>query len=153
MMEAFFQRLLDSSAGFTGNEGRGDLRSVTVDLGDGTQVEVADEGDEVLGLYAKVAEFEEEPPEAFWKDIAIANFGCAGTSGATLGYDPETRTVLLVRYWPIGGMETAAAFALVELFVETVYTWRDRVERLEAGSLLPEDSAPIPHDRDLPHFA
>lgn len=152
-MEAFFQRLLGGSSGFTGNEGQGDLRSVTLDLGDGAQVEVADEGDEVLGLYAKVAEFEEEPPEAFWKDIAIANFGCAGTDGSTLGYDPETRTLLLVRYWPIRGMEPAAALQLVELFVETFFTWRDRVERLVANSLMSEDSTPIPPNWNLSRLA
>lgn len=153
MEESPFYQLIDRISGAADSRGEGDLRSVSLDLGDGALLELVDEGDDVFGLYATVAEFEEEPPEALWKDIAIANFGCAGTDGATLGYDPETRKLLLVRYWPIGAMETTAAVEVVELFVETVYTWRERVQRLVAGSLLPVDSGPSPHDPDLPHFA
>ena len=153
MEESPFYQLVERICGSADSLAEGDLRSVSLDLGDGALIELADEGDDVLGLYATVATFDEEPGEAVFKDIAIANFGCAGTDGATLGYDPETRTLLLVRYWPIGAMETTAAVEVVSLFVETIFTWRDRVARLVAGSLLPDDSCPIPHDPDLPHFA
>ena len=153
MEESPFYQLVERICGSADSLGEGDLRSVSLDLGDGALIELADEGDDVLGLYATVATFNEEPGEAVFKDIAIANFGCVGTDGATLGYDPETRTLLLVRYWPIGAMETTAAVEVVSLFVETFFTWRERVERLEAGSLLPDASIQASPERDLRGFA
>ena len=153
MEESPFYQLVERICGSADSLGEGDLRSVSLDLGDGALIELADEGDDVLGLYATVATFDEEPGEAVFKDIAIANFGCSGTDGATLGYDPETRTLLLVRYWPIGAMETTAAVEVVSLFVETFFTWRERVERLEAGSLLPDASIQASPERDLRGFA
>jgi hypothetical protein len=148
-----FYQLIERICGGSESGGEGDLRSVSLDLGDGALIELADEGDDVLGLYATVATFDEEPGEAVFKDISIANFGCAGTEGATLGYDPETRTLLLVRYWPIGAMETTAAVEVVSLFVETFFTWRDRIEKWESLSILPSDEAGSSLEKELHNFA
>ena len=153
MEESPFYQLVERICGSADSLAEGDLRSVSLDLGDGALIELADEGDDVLGLYATVATFDEEPGEAVFKDIAIANFGCAGTDGATLGYDPETRTLLLVRYWPIGAMETTAAVEVVSLFVETFFTWRDRIEKWESGSILPSDEAESSLDKEVHDFA
>jgi len=153
MDESPFYQLVERVCGGAESGGEGRVRSVSLDLGDGVFIELADEGDDVLGLYATVAAFDEEPSEAVFKDISIANFGCAGTEGATLGYDPETRTLLLVRYWPIGAMETTAAVEVVSLFVETFFTWRDRIEKWESGSILPSDEAESSLDKDVHNFA
>lgn len=153
MDESPFYQLLKRVCGGAESSGEGSVRSVSLDLGDGVFIELADEGDDVLGLYATVAAFDEEPCEAVFKDISIANFGCAGTDGATLGYDPETRTLLLVRYWPIGAMETSAAVEVVSLFVENFFTWRNRIEKWESGSILPSDEAESSSDTEVHNFA
>jgi hypothetical protein len=122
---------------------------MVLSLGDGADMELVDEGDDVLGLYGIAAVLQGEPSPSILRDIAIANFGCAGTNGGTLGYDPESRSILLVRYWPIGSLDVAVAAEIVDLFAQTLLLWRARLEALTAGQLTrssdtgPADSASL----------
>jgi hypothetical protein len=122
-----------------------DFQRAVLDLGGGMELELADEGDDVLGLYGIVAELEGEPDAAILRDIAIANYGCAGTDGATLGYDPETRSILLVRYWPVGALDLEAAAGIVDLFAKTLLVWRDRLQKLADGSLCASEDSETDH--------
>lgn len=145
-MESYmYHQLVEMLSNNSADAARRDFQRAVLDLGDGVEMELADEGDDVLGLYGVVAELSGEPDAAMLRDIAIANYGCAGTNGATLGYDPETRSILLVRYWRLGALDVEAAAEIVDLFAQSLLVWRDRLQKLTVGTLGASEDSETDH--------
>lgn len=107
--------------------GSPDIKEQTWMLDDGLEITLADEGEDILGLYCVLYIFEDMPPSWMLSELCLANYGCAGTQGATLGFDDETGSVLLTRFWPIKSMELPQMLYIVNLFAETASLWSKRL--------------------------
>ncbi len=65
--------------------------------------------------------------EKFYSEFLEANLLWVGTSGATLGVDPETLTVFICYQEPLAGMEFSRFQNLIKEFSDAALFWNRRL--------------------------
>lgn len=95
-----------------------------------------------LQLYSVLSPVPPEGREAMFRSLLEGNLFGAQTHGATLAIDALFNEILLCRTIDLKQVSGAEFFALMERFVDSVETWKERIENL------PADAAPC-GDQDV----
>ena len=148
MKNSFYADLVEKLTGtpFAGDE------EATFPIGEDLSLTMALEEGEMIGLYCRVFQVEGEVPGWVMQEISLANYGCAGTRGATLGLHPGTGGVLLSRILVFAATASAEALmAQTVIFIETAALWQRRLMRRSGEGWdqanQASQSRPIAHDR------
>jgi hypothetical protein len=117
---------------FTGLPFEGtDDASFAVDRG--LEVCLSAEPNDAIALHAIVFQADGEVPAWLQREVCLANYGCAGTGGATLGIHFSRGGVLLTRILPFANRATAGELLREGWqFVEMAIHWKKRLERRHA---------------------
>lgn len=92
----------------------------------------ADEATEALFLYATLGLLPADAPVATMERLLAANLFWRGTGGATLGFDPASRRIVLAQSLPASRISEVAFKATVERFVTTAELWSASLTKAEA---------------------
>lgn len=112
-------------------------------LVDGMAVDVLDVA--ACGAVALRGAVGAPPPQglaALHRAMLEANFGFAGTGGATLAVNPESGELTLERAAPLAGLDAEAFLALLERFVNVLEAWRTTVADYRPPAEPPPDAPP-----------
>jgi hypothetical protein len=93
---------------------------------------LATEGHDSVGLYCTVYRADSLIAREIKETILLANYGCAGTSGATLGIFSEDNSVLLAQIIPCA--DAIPETRLLEIgftFINTCMQWHDRLNNFQ----------------------
>ena len=100
--------------------------------------------DDSLYIYSLLGPVPATGAEGLYADLLHANHVFEGTAGATLGVDPETRGIVLVRAERLESLRLPAFETLVEDFVNVAERWMKRIESGEVESAAEARDTPPP---------
>lgn len=127
------------------------MDEVTFAIDENLSLTISPENEDSVGLYSKVFQTDGDVPQWVSKEVCLANYGCAGTRGATLGIHSATGGVLLTRILPFASQVAPSALLTQALiFIETAQMWSRRLER-RGGEAVSEPKEPV--EETLPQFS
>lgn len=91
-------------------------------------------GEERLYIYALLGPVPETGAEAVYADLLRANYVLDDTGGSTLGVDPETGGIVLIRTERLDALRLGTFETVVQDFVDAAERWMQRLERGEVGA-------------------
>jgi len=149
-----YQELLDSFAKKLGGEVeiKPDASGAVMLDVDGMPLSIM--GMEELGLVALIGVIGEPPPEdrmeRLYAALLEANHNFAGTAGATLSINPETRNISLCKTMPLALADADGFFNDVERFVNTLENWRKLVSDYRGAEIESKTASAPQADEALP---
>ena len=82
-----------------------------------------------IGLYCTLYRAEIAIAAEIQEEILVANYGCAGTNGATLGTYPQDNTVMMTQIIPCADCIPENRLLEIGLaFINTCIIWHDRLK-------------------------
>ncbi len=91
-------------------------------------------GEESLYIYALLGPVPETGAEAVYADLLRANYVLDDTGGSTLGVDPETGGIVLIRSERLDALRLGTFETVVQDFVDAAERWMQRIEKGEFGA-------------------
>ena len=96
---------------------------------------LATEVSDSIGLYCTVYRADSTIANDIKEEILLANYGCAGTNGATLGIYGEDNSVMLTQLIPCANHIPENRLLEIGLaFIRTCITWHERLNNIKTLS-------------------
>ncbi|MDE0365564.1 MAG: type III secretion system chaperone [Gammaproteobacteria bacterium] len=92
-------------------------------------------GDESLYIYALLGPVPEGDEGAVYAALLHANYSFEGTRGSTLGIDPQTGGIVLIREERLESLRLPGFESIVEEFVDVAEGW---MKRIDSGDFKPQ---------------